>query len=120
VKRLVAAALLAALILAGCGGGSTSPGASPSATSGATLVVARVKDAVGLDPAHETDGLSLNVTSEVFENLVKFKPGTFEVIPDLAQSWKAAPDGKTWTFTLKPGRKFSDGFCRVKPEFPDH
>jgi peptide/nickel transport system substrate-binding protein len=109
VKRLVAAALLAALILAGCGGGSTSPGASPSATSGATLVVARVKDAVGLDPAHETDGLSLNVTSEVFENLVKFKPGTFEVIPDLAQSWKAAPDGKTWTFTLKPGRKFSDG-----------
>ena len=109
LAKLAGAALLATSLLAGCGGGSTSQGTSAEGTSGATLVVARVKDAVGLDPSHETDGLSLNVSSEVFENLVKFKPGTFEVVPDIARSWTSSADGKTWTFTLKSGLKFSDG-----------
>ncbi len=117
MKRLAwlpAALVLAATLLTGCGGGSSSQGTSASAASpgsgaGATLVVARVKDAIGLDPSHQTDGLSLNISSEVFENLVKFKPGTFAVIPDVASGWKTAPDGKTWTFTLRPGLKFSDG-----------
>ena len=68
-----------------------------------------VKDAIGLDPSHETDGLSLNITSEVFENLVKFKPGTFEVLPSLASSWTSSDAGKTWTFVLRSGVKFSDG-----------
>ena len=94
--------LLAALMLSACGGG---PSGSPSSQ----LVVARVKDAIGLDPSRETDGLSLNITSEVFENLVRFKPGTFDVVPGLAKSWTSSPDGKSWTFVLQPGLKFSDG-----------
>ena len=98
---MVAGALAAALTLVGCG--------TSASSNGATLVLARVKDAVGLDPAHETDGLSLNIASEVFQNLVRFKPGTFRVIPDLARSWTTSQDGKTWTFTLESGRKFSDG-----------
>ena len=95
--------LLAALLLSGCGGQPSSTAAGPE------LAVARVKDAVGLDPSHETDGMSLNITSEIFANLVKFKPGTFEVVPDIARSWYATKDGKHWTFTLNPGLKFSDG-----------
>lgn len=100
--RGVFLALVAAL--AGCGGaaGSAPGGASP-------IVVARVKDAVGLDPSHETDGLSLNITSVVFENLVRFKPPTFDVVPGIAKSWKTSADGRTWTFTLRPGLRFSDG-----------
>ncbi len=84
---------------------------APPGASGAgapQLVVARVKDAVGLDPAHETDGLSLNVTSEVLEGLVAFRPGTFDVIPGLAQRWTTS-GGTRWTFTLRPGARFSDG-----------
>ncbi|MEO6913655.1 MAG: ABC transporter substrate-binding protein [Candidatus Baltobacteraceae bacterium] len=96
--------LLATLIgLAGCGGSSTSSG------NGATLVVARVKDAVTLDPAVATDGLSLNLTQEVLKGLVQFKYGSFDVSPAIAQRWTMTADGKTWTFTLKPGLKFSDG-----------
>ena len=63
----------------------------------------------GSIPSHETDGMSLNITSEIFANLVKFKPGTFDVVPDIARSWYASKDGKHWTFTLNPGLKFSDG-----------
>jgi peptide/nickel transport system substrate-binding protein len=101
-SRLIIAALASAFVLAACGGGGSS-------TSGAQLVMARVKDAVVLDPSHATDGLSLNTTGEVMQGLVTFKPGTFDVAPDLAQSWSVSPDGKTWTFNLKPGQVFSDG-----------
>lgn len=94
---------LAALCLSACVGADSDVGAGP------VLAVARVKDAVGLDPAHQTDGLSLNITSEIFQNLVRFKPGTFDVIADLAERWHSSPDGRTWTFTLAPGRKFTDG-----------
>ena len=104
MKAFPVSLLLSALLFGGCGGGSQQ--AQPSAPE---LAVARVKDAVGLDPSHETDGMSLNVTAEIFANLVKFKPGTFEVVPDIAQSWSSSPDGKHWTFILKPGLKFSDG-----------
>jgi peptide/nickel transport system substrate-binding protein len=31
------------------------------------------------------------------------------VIPALAQRWHSSPDGKTWTFTLRPQARFTDG-----------
>jgi peptide/nickel transport system substrate-binding protein len=81
---------------------------APGASSSSALTIARVKDAVGLDPAHETDGLSLNVSSEVLQGLVAFKPGTFEIVPSIASSWRSSR-GTRWTFTLRHGLRFSDG-----------
>ncbi len=92
-----------------CSSGSTSATSSSSNGSTAQLVEARVKDAVSLDPATAVDGLSLNVTSEIFENLVRFKPGSFQVEPQIARSWHMTPDGRRWTFNLRPGLRFSDG-----------
>jgi peptide/nickel transport system substrate-binding protein len=96
-------AVAAGLLLSSCGGGGD------AGAGGTPLVLARVKDAVVLDPAHATDGLSLNTTGEVMQNLVTFKPGSFDVVGDAAQRWSASADGKTWTFELKPGLVFSDG-----------
>ena len=81
----------------------------PTSAATSTLIFARVKDAVDLDPAVATDGLSLNVTSLVLQGLVGFKPGSFSVVGGLASSWTTSPDGKTWTFTLRGNQKFSDG-----------
>jgi len=102
MRFALAAVLVAMLGLSACAGNDTGPG-------GPVLVVARVKDATGLDPSHETDGLSLTVAQEVFQNLVRFTPGTFNIKPDIARTWKSSKDGKTWTFQLKPGLKFADG-----------
>jgi len=95
-------ALVALLALTACGGGG-------SGSNGPQIVLARVKDAVVLDPSHATDGLSLLVTNEVLETLVAFKPGGFDVGPGLATAWHASQDGLTWTFTLRPHATFSDG-----------
>src|SRR5947209_13688053 len=103
MKNLTACAALA-LLLASCAGNQNAAGGA-----GAPLVIARVKDAVILDPAQATDGMSLNLTQEMMKGLVEFKLGTFEVQPAIAQSWKMTPDGLRWTFTLKKGLRFSDG-----------
>jgi peptide/nickel transport system substrate-binding protein len=103
--RPAAAAFLAALAFAACSGGTSSNAGS----TGPALVVARVKDAVTLDPAQASDGMSLNVSQEIMKGLVDFKLGTFEVEPAIARSWEMTPDGRTWTFHIKNGLTFSDG-----------
>jgi len=100
-------ATLLTLVLTGCGGALLGQRSGSNGTT--TLVIARVKDAVVLDPAQATDGMSLNLAQEVMKGLVDFKLGTFDVEPAIAQRWSMSADGKTWTFTLKNGLRFSDG-----------
>jgi len=89
-----------ALALGGCGSGSE---------GGPTLIVARVKDAINLDPAQSSDSMSHNVSQEIMKGLVQFKDGTFTIEPAIAQSWHVGSDGRTWTFVLNKGLVFSDG-----------
>jgi peptide/nickel transport system substrate-binding protein len=100
--RASALGLLIALALTACGGGTSTGGNTP-------LIVARVKDAITMDPAEATDGMSLNITQEIVKGLVDFKVGGFTIEPAIAQSWTTGAGGKMWTFTLKKGLKFSDG-----------
>ena len=69
---------------------------------GAPLVMARVKDAVVLDPSHATDGLSLNTTNEVLQNIVTFKPGSFDVVGDAAKTWSRAPTARRGRSSCSP------------------
>lgn len=77
--------------------------------SGGVLVFARSGDSVGLDPARETDGESFYGATQVFDNLVEFKPGTTEIQPALAESWEIAENGMEVVFNLREGVKFHDG-----------
>ena len=73
------------------------------------LIFGRGGDSVGLDCVDESDLESQMVCAEIFEPLVRFKPGTTEIIPGLAERWEVSDDLKTWTFHLRPGVKFHDG-----------
>lgn len=98
----LAAALSAALgIAVGC-----QPGGSPP---GNTLIYARGGEAERLDPIHIASGESVKVVNNLFDTLVTFAEGSTEIIPSLAASWQSSPDGRTWTFRLRPGVKFHDG-----------
>jgi peptide/nickel transport system substrate-binding protein len=44
-----------------------------------------------------------------YENLVRWNPDWTEVIPNVAESWEVSEDGRTYTFTLRRGMKWSDG-----------
>ncbi len=98
----VAFAFALAFAFAGCDAGDP-PVAGP------VLTVGRVGDVSGLDPSLVSDDLSLRVTREVFTNLVRFRPGTSEIAPDSARAWRLSNGGKTWTFRLAAGQRFSDG-----------
>ena len=77
--------------------------------AGGTLVFAGASDPVVLDGPLVSDGESLRVIDQIFEGLVGLKPGTTQVVPLLATSWKATPNGLNWNFTLRRNVKFQDG-----------
>jgi len=62
-----------------------------------------------LDPA-ETPGLitPFMILYALHDGLVKPMPGN-PMAPSLAESWKASPDGLTYTFALRRGVKFHNG-----------
>ncbi|MBK1858200.1 ABC transporter substrate-binding protein [Cerasicoccus arenae] len=102
------AALLAlAALFAGCGEGEK--GTLSSSAHKNTFIFARGSDAQKLDPADVDDGESVNTIAQVCEGLLRFKPGTVELEPWLAESFTSSPDGLTHTFKLRPGIKFHDG-----------
>jgi peptide/nickel transport system substrate-binding protein len=89
--------------------GTATAGAALKTTQGGTLVFAGSADPTYLDPALASDGETFRVTEQIYETLVKLKPGTLKLIPWLATSWTTSKDGKTFTFQLRKGVKFHDG-----------
>jgi len=77
--------------------------------AGGTLVFAGASDPVVLDGPLVSDGESLRPIDQIFEGLVGLKPGTTQVVPKLAISWKATPNGLAWNFALRRNVKFQDG-----------
>lgn len=90
-----------------CAGTASAQDSAP--TPGGTLIYGRGMDAVGLDPAHESDGESFKICDNVYEGLVRFSDVDTEVEPCLATSWQTSDDGREWTFHLRPGVTFHCG-----------
>ncbi len=76
---------------------------------GGVLVFAHAGDAVGLDPARETDGESFMIANNIYNSLVEFAPGSTAIIPGLSTSWDVSADGLEYVFHLRKGVKFHDG-----------
>ena len=132
-SRRVVIGMIAALVLVGCGGPSTSgPNTSgpstggtagggaaggihnPSDATGGTLRFANSGDWDSLDPADTYYAYSFNFIRNYGRALLMFKsaPGQqgATLVPDLAESLgRSSDDSKTWTYTLRQGVKFEDG-----------
>ncbi len=61
-----------------------------------------------LDPARGVDVAESSVQAKLFNGLVRFDDN-LRLVGDLAESWEISPDGKTYTFKLRPNLKFHDG-----------
>jgi peptide/nickel transport system substrate-binding protein len=62
-----------------------------------------------VDPHGPADLPNLIATRQMYEPLLDFKPGTFELEPVLASGWEISDDGLTYTFTLRENVPFHDG-----------
>ena len=80
-----------------------------TARADTTLVVSMAADPTGLDPEAVLNNTSGFVMATIYDGLIRYKPGTVEVEPGLAQSWDIASDGLSYTFHLRAGVKYHDG-----------
>lgn len=94
---------LTLLALAAVGAGPPALGAAPG-----TLTVGLDQEPPTLDPAASPSAVTYQIITDVAENLLYQDLGG-KLLPWLATGYKAAPDGKSFTFALRKDAKFSDG-----------
>jgi peptide/nickel transport system substrate-binding protein len=80
-----------------------------TARADTTLVVSMAADPTGLDPEAVLNNTSGFVMATIYDGLIRYRPGTVEVEPGLAESWDVSADGLTYTFHLRRGVKYQDG-----------
>ena len=73
------------------------------------IVITYKDDVSTLDPAIGYDWQNWSIIKSLFDGLMDYKPGTTELVPDLAESYEITNDGKTFTFKLRSGVKFHNG-----------
>lgn len=133
--RLLAVAFAAALVFSACQAQATptptaqptptpppgeTPGPTPTAAptptpsggpvSGGTMIFGSAADPATLDAVLIQDGESFRIAQQIYDTLVRLKPGSAdELEPGLAASWDVQDGGKTIVFAIQPGAKFHDG-----------
>ena len=80
-----------------------------ASTKAAPLVVGQIAEPKSLDPATVTAVNDFRILMNVYDGLVRYKDGTLEVEPALADSWTISADGTEYTFNLRSGINFHDG-----------
>jgi oligopeptide transport system substrate-binding protein len=112
------------MLLAGCGtptpsnnqaGGGAASAGKP--VEGGQITVDLSSAVPDLDPAVAFDTTSAEVGYQVYEQLVTYKKNTYDIVGDLATNWEISPDGKTYTFHLRKGVKYSNGDPMVAQDF---
>ncbi len=119
-KPLAALAAVAALLAAACGsssssnsGGGGSGGPKPGVATG-TLTAAMSSGAIDtIDPNRWWFAVTWGLANALCTTLVRYadKPGVggTDIVPGTASLPKITDNGKVYTFTMRPGAKFSDG-----------
>ncbi|GIV84895.1 MAG: hypothetical protein KatS3mg052_1902 [Candidatus Roseilinea sp.] len=74
-----------------------------------TFVYVQNAEPISLHCADESDGETFTACAQIYETLLRFKLGTAEVEPALAESYESNADLTEWTFKLRPGVKFHNG-----------
>ncbi|MGH3033901.1 MAG: ABC transporter substrate-binding protein [Gaiellaceae bacterium] len=116
----IVAALALILVLPACGGDDVG-GGEATGTGGETEESEVVKGGIlrlgtidyidSLNPFNYIESQAYNAFIMIYPQLVQYTTGDegLEIEGDWAESWETSADGKDWTFTLKPGTKWSDG-----------
>src|SRR5215472_1700812 len=103
--------LFLSVVLVGCSVSNTSSVADARATLASSQVLTfpdvGVTDITSLDPALGFDMNSSIIMNMLYSGLLRLDSNS-QAIADQA-TWEISPDGKVYTFMLKPDLTFSDG-----------
>ena len=95
---------------------TTTPGTTTTTTTTTKPPYLTEKLAIGttdkvtdLDPANAYDFFTWEVLNNIMDGLVKYKPGTDQIVPAIAEKWEVKNNGTTWIFHLRKNVKFCDG-----------
>ena len=102
VLTLAGVVALTAMSLAACGNNDKNKASGD-------LNVTLKANPVTLDPAKTIETPSESMQIQSFEGLLKYDKNNKVVLGEAASQPKVTNDGKTWTFTLKKGLKWSNG-----------
>ena len=108
MKKYLVSTVAAAALALGLSAASAQE-VDPNAKPGGDIVITYKDDVATLDPAIGYDWQNWSMIKSLFDGLMDYKPGTTELVPDLAESYEISPDGQTFTFKLRPGVKFHNG-----------
>jgi peptide/nickel transport system substrate-binding protein len=124
LKLLIIALIAVAIAFSGCAQ-QEKPKATPTPAEKETpkatpkevkAIVIGVTDKVtDLDPSNAYDFFTWEVMNNMMGGLMRYKPGTTELEPYLAQSYEVQDGGKVYIFKLRKDLKFADGTpCTAK------
>ena len=99
---ILGTALLATILVTGAA-------TAQEAKHGGRMVLTYKDDISTLDPAIGYDWQNPSIMQAIFDGLMDYRPGTFELVPDLAESYTVSDAGRTYTFKLRHGVKFHNG-----------
>ena len=103
-KDFILTILIMAFLLFAC----TANAAIPTDT---LVIGANTEIYITQDPAVSFEVLPNATLKNIYAALIKIEieDEKFIVVPDLAESWELAPDGKTWTFHIRKELVFANG-----------
>jgi oligopeptide transport system substrate-binding protein len=112
--------MLVGLVVAACtqGGGPTLPGVGAQADPNGELVTNMGSEPDNIDPQMSSFVQEIGVIMKTYEALMTFDVKTGKPIPAAAKEMpKVSADGKTYTFTIRDGLKYSDGQALTAKNF---
>ncbi|MGD8663529.1 MAG: ABC transporter substrate-binding protein, partial [Desulfobacterales bacterium] len=89
--------------------GVLTPATAAEIKQGGTMIVTYKDDISTLDPAIGYDWQNWSMIKALFNGLMDYEAGTYNLEPDLAKSFTISPDGKIYTFKLREDVKFHNG-----------
>ncbi|MCL1873149.1 MAG: ABC transporter substrate-binding protein [Clostridiales bacterium] len=116
----IVSALLSALIFSGCSAVPSSPEVSFALTGSRLLKIHLAQAINSIDPTEAHNAGEILLARLAFEGLVRESHG--QIVAGLAEEWEISPDGKTYTFWLRPdvffhnGNKFTAADCKYSWE----
>jgi ABC-type transport system substrate-binding protein len=106
MKKILLLTLIVGLTMAL---GPLTPAGAANIKQGGTMVVTYKDDVSTLDPAIGYDWQNWSMIKALFNGLMDYEAGTYNLKPDLAKSFTISDDGKVYTFKLREDVKFHNG-----------